>query len=245
MERFTLINKNSVSSVTVSMALSLVLVACRDTTPSSAPRTASQTRPPSTARTQYRTMTVTEPARYGKYSYKGQADLGLTVAIVQAGGGYSHFEGTTLFRSLAGRDAGREKARLEKMYGKAKIAAFMQTLTFSMRELTQLLRDNHIAMPPSPRLPPSNGHAVALAIYHDGIMPTGRFDCGYMMDHLMSHPIHVVLMHDINSERGHGASHNANFHMLLTRFVVDLKNFHPRPQGGHANSAHYQPKAKA
>ena len=100
----------------------------------------------------------------------------------------------------------------------------MQTFTFAMTDLLQLFIDNHVALPANPRVSPNDGKAMALAIYHDGIMPTGKYDCGYMMEHLMTHPIHVVLMHDINNRRGFGASHNASFHEILTATVMDLKN---------------------
>jgi hypothetical protein len=55
-------------------------------------------------------------------------------------------------------------------------------------------------------------------------MPDGKYDCGYMMEHLMTHPIHVVLMRDVNNQLGFGPRHNANFHIMLTRLVVDLKH---------------------
>jgi hypothetical protein len=81
-------------------------------------------------------------------------------------------------------------------------------------------------MSDTPRVSPQNGRELAMAIYHDGIMPNGKYDCGYMMEHLMTHPVHIVLMHDINVARGHGPTHNANFHIILTRVVIDLKNMY-------------------
>ena len=169
------------------------------------------------------TMTVTAPTMYSKNSYRGTPDLGLTAAIIDAGGGRGHFDGAKLFRVLADGKTKAETARLERMYAKAQIAAFMETLTFATNDLLQLFSYNHMAIP-KPRVAPSDGRALAFAMYHDGIMPTGKYDCGYMMEHLMSHPIHVVLMHDISNAHGHGPRHNANFHVLLTRVVLDLKN---------------------
>jgi hypothetical protein len=179
---------------------------------------------PPHAPSQQATMTMTAPALYTKYSYRGRPDLGLAVAIAQAGNRHGHFDGKTFLRTLAGRNVGSEKAHLERLYGKARVAAFVETLTFSMNDLTQVLRENHITLPSRPRVRPSDGRAMAWAIYHDGIMPNGRYDCGYMMEHLISHPIHVVIMRDVNNQRGHGPRHNANFHIILTRVVVDLKN---------------------
>lgn len=173
-------------------------------------------------------MTVVAPANYTEHSYRGKPDLGLTLAIVEAGGGANHFDSTRLFRTLAGRHAGAEAAKLDKLYGKARMAAFMQTFTYSMRDLVALFKLNGIALPRRSSVSASNGRSMAIAIYHAGIMPTGRYDCGYMMEHLMTHPIHIVLMHDINVARGHGPVHNANFHIILTRMVADLRDLYTR-----------------
>jgi hypothetical protein len=168
-------------------------------------------------------MTVTVPAKYRANSYRGAPDLGLTSALIIAGGGAGHFDAAKLFHVLGGPKTGAERAQLDRQYGRAKVDAFLQTFSFAMIELVQLFRDNHITLPAKPRVAPSDGRAMALAVYRDGIMPNGKYDCGYMMEHLMTHPIHVVLMHDIDNERGHGPKHNANFHIMLTRVVLDLK----------------------
>ena len=170
------------------------------------------------------TMTITSPAMYIHNSYRGTPDLGLALAIDEAGSRRGHFDANRLFGVLAGKNADAERNRLERLYGRGKFQAFMQTWTFSGRDLEQLLRYNHVTLPSSPRVSPSDGKAMSIAIYHDGIMPTGKFDCGYMMEHIMSHPIHVALMHDVDMHQLYGAKHNANFHVIFTRVVLDLKN---------------------
>lgn len=188
------------------------------------------TAPPATSG---QTITVTSPALYTEHSYRGQPDLGLTLAMVEAGGGPAHFDSVRLFRTLAGRHLNAESRKLRKLYGKAKMAAFMQTFNYAVHDLAMLFKINHIALPGRPSVSPNNGPALATAIYHAGIMPTGKYDCGYMMEHLMTHPIHIVLMHDINVAHGHGPQHNANFHIILTRMIVDLRNM----DRGHARTA--------
>jgi len=178
------------------------------------------------AQQSHNTMTITAPANYTEHSYRGKPDLGLTLALVQAGGGPQHFDSGRLFKTLAGPHAKAEQAKLERLYGKARMAAFMQTFTYAVNDLQNLFSINHIRMPDRPSVSPSNGRAMTVAIYHSGIMPTGKYDCGYMMEHLMTHPVHVVLMHDINVARGHGPVHNANFHIILTRMVADLRNMY-------------------
>lgn len=179
-----------------------------------------------------RAMTIIVPARYTSTSYRGRPDLGLLVALVEAGGGRGRFDSTKLLTVMAGGDPKPEVERLQKQYGHSRMDAFMQTFTFSMIDLLEILAYNHIALPRDPRIAPGDGRALTLAAYHDGIMLDGRFDCGYMMDHLMSRPVHIALMHDIDNVRGFGPSHNASFHTILTRAVVDLKNQylrHDRP----------------
>jgi hypothetical protein len=170
------------------------------------------------------TMTVTIPTNYHASSYRGQPDLGLTSALIVAGGGSGHFDAAKLFRVLAGPNRSSERARLDHIYGKAKVDAFLETFTFAMIDLVQLFRDNHITLPDRPRIAPSDGRAMSVAVYRDGIMSNGKYDCGYMMEHLMTHPIHIVLMHDIDNAHGHGPKHNANFHTMLTQVVMDLKH---------------------
>ena len=171
-----------------------------------------------------RTITVTAPAQYTEHSYRGTPDLALTYAILDAGGGPGRFNSAKLFRVLGGTHAKAEARKLEHMYGKAKMAAFMETFTFAMSDLQTLFKLNHIAPVDPPNGAHQKGRDLSMAIYHAGIMPNGRYDCGYMMEHLMTHPIHIVLMRDINVAHGHGPEHNANFHIILTRVILDLKD---------------------
>lgn len=190
---------------------------------------ASPAKAKATAKPASQTITVIAPARYTKNSYRGKPDLGLVVAMVEAGGGRGRFDATKLLTVLTGGNPKPEIARLQKHYGKGRIDAFVQTMTFSMVDLLQIFNYNHVALPDKPRVSPRDGRAIALAIYHDGIMPNGKYDCGYMMEHLMTHPIHIALMHDVDNVRGFGPSHNSSFHTILTRAVVDLKNTYGKP----------------
>ncbi len=171
---------------------------------------------------QVETMTVVSPANYTKHSYRGKPDLGLTLAVIEAGGGPEHFDSVRLFRVLGGANARSEAAKLQHEYGKARMAAFEQTFTFAMRDTVKVFSLNHIALPSQPSVSPHDGRAMAVDVYRDGVMPTGKFDCGYMMEHMMTHPVHMILMHDINDARDQGPSHNANFHIILTRLIADL-----------------------
>jgi hypothetical protein len=200
-------------------ALALIMTACAHSAPP-----AQNAKHATTSNTT--TITITAPANYTEHSYRGTPDLGLTLALVQAGGGPSHFSSARLFKTLAGSNARAEEAKLQRLYGKARLAAFMQTFDFAVRDLVSLFALNHIALPPGARVSPQNGRALTIAMYRDGVMPTGKYDCGYFMEHLMTHPVHIALMHDINVAHGHGPAHNANFHIVLTRMLADLRNMY-------------------
>lgn len=224
----------------------LMLASCVSSPqPASAPPSATAspraTAPPSAP--PKNTMEVVSPANYTERSYRGKPDLGLTLAIVQAGGGAKHFDSARLFRAMAGPYARTESAKLEHLYGKARMAAFMQTMNFAVRDMVLLFAINHIALPATPSISPNAGPRLATAIYRDGVMPTGKYDCGYMMEHLMTHPVHVVLMHDVAVAHGHGPAHNANLHIIMTRMIADLRDAQ-MATGKPAKSAEVQARAK-
>lgn len=168
------------------------------------------------------TITIVSPANYTQHSYRGRPDLGLTLAMVEAGGGVQHFDSMRLLQVLGGSKAPSEAAKLEHEYGKAKMAAFQQTFKFAVRDTATVLALNHMALPDRPSVSPHDGRSMTTDIYRDGVMPTGKFDCGYMMEHLVTHTVHIIVMHDINDARYQGPSHNANFHIILTRIIADL-----------------------
>jgi hypothetical protein len=170
------------------------------------------------------TITLTVPAHYNVHSYRGAPDLGLTMAIVQAGGGPRDFNSALLIQTLAGKHIWKEYAKLKHLYGKQRLLAFRNTFDFAVRDLVMLLSINHVALPRQPRIAPTDGQAITVAIYRDGIMPTGKYDCGYMMEHLMTHGLHMVLMREIDMAPGQGAANNANFHVILTRMIADLRD---------------------
>ncbi len=61
-------------------------------------------------------------------------------------------------------------------------------------------------------------------------MADGRFDVGYMIEHLLSRPIHKQLMDVANSDPTIGPAVNADFHIILTAEMNDLKTLYQLPQ---------------
>jgi hypothetical protein len=79
-----------------------------------------------------------------------------------------------------------------------------------------------VALPDTPSPSPTDGKALAAALYTLGVNPdTKTFDVEYMLDGLVTHPIHVAVMNDIDAKYGKPA--DANYHAVLTQAMTDLK----------------------
>ncbi len=156
--------------------------------------------------------------------YYGTPDLELTAALVQAGGGGEHFDAGQLVGVLAGSNKDAEVKHLTQMYGADGVTKFLGTFTFAINDALKIATSKGVAIPtPAPEIA-TDGRALSEALFKAGSMPSGRFDIGYMLEHLISRPIHVELMHDINAEATYGPAVNAQFHTILTTAIYDLKS---------------------
>jgi hypothetical protein len=158
------------------------------------------------------------PARYN-----GPPDLALTAAVVEAGGGPAAFSSRRLFSYLAGKDATNEATALTDRYGAQNVTQFFVTFdAFVNGALTQLTAKG-VALPAA-----KTGTADELTheLYQAGVIPDGRYDVGYMLEHLISRPMHVTLMHDVNANPAFGPTENAEFHVILTTAIQDLNRFY-------------------
>ena len=78
-----------------------------------------------------------------------------------------------------------------------------------------------VALPATPEPDPKDGKALAAALYTDGMAPDGAFSVEYMLDHLVTHPIHVQVMKDIDAK--YGPSADAAYHVVTLQIFQDLK----------------------
>jgi hypothetical protein len=159
---------------------------------------------------------------YHRTSYRGQPDLALAVSLVTAGGGPEHFDSAKLIGVLAGPNTDAEVAKLTKQYGADNVKAFLSTFTYAINDTLKFITAHKIALP-SPSPDPTDGKALSAALYKAGIMPDGRFDIGYMLEHVISHDGHVAIMKDMNEDPSIGPKTNAMFHVILTTAMKDLK----------------------
>jgi hypothetical protein len=155
--------------------------------------------------------------------YRGSPNLQLTLAVVIAGGGPQHFQAAKLIGALAGPLTNAEVAKLTKEYGAANVQSFLATFTFAIDDALGIVQRLKIPLPQQPLPDPKDGGKLSAALVRAGTMPDGRYDVGYMIDRMVSHDIHKVLMHDINDNPQFGPRANANFHVILTQAVLDLK----------------------
>jgi hypothetical protein len=152
--------------------------------------------------------------------YNGAPDLPLTLSMIEAGGGPTHFDSVTLVSTLAGASTKAEVAKLTKQFGADKLKSFLEVFNFVVSDSLAIVAKKKIALPSAPKPDPKDGKALSAALYTAGL-EDGKYNVEIMLDHLVSHPIHVQVMNDIDAK--YSSSIDANYHIILTQAVLDLK----------------------
>ena len=145
----------------------------------------------------------------GALGYVGKPNLPLTVSLVVAGGGPGKFETTTLVKSLAGDLTEAEVKSLTAKYGAEKIGQFVKTFEFVVADTLKIVTAAKIELP-APQADAKDGN----------------FDVEFMLDNLVSHPIHTKIMDDIDAKYGRTA--DQDYHIILTQTMKDLKAAYKR-----------------
>ena len=159
-------------------------------------------------------------ARFGGTVYKNNPKLTNTVAMIVAGGGPGKFSTGKLFGVLAGPVAKPEAAKLTKQFGAAGFAQYVKTFDFVVADSVKIVTAAKIKLP-APAPDPKNGKALAAALYTDGIDPKAGFNVEYMLDHLVTHPVHVQVMKDIDAK--YGVAADTAYHAVTLVIFKDLK----------------------
>ncbi len=155
--------------------------------------------------------------------YHGRPDLPLTAAVVAAGGGAKHFNAIVLLAKLTGPEDAAEVASLTRRFGKVRVGAFAATFDRAVGDALATATKAGVSLPKPPAHLADGGHLSA-ALIAAGTMGDGRFDVGYMLEHLVSRKIHVAIMHQLNADSNVGHQQNADFHIMLTALMMDLKS---------------------
>jgi len=153
-------------------------------------------------------------------SYNGAPMLGITNAMIAAGGGAKRFDAMNLVKVLAGDKTSAEVAKLQTQYGKDDVSSFLEVYDFLVADAFKIAGAKHVSLAAAPDPSPSDGRALAAALYQTGLT-RGSFDVEYMLDGLVSHPIHLQIMDDIDAKYGRSA--DANYHKVLQTAMTDLK----------------------
>jgi hypothetical protein len=168
------------------------------------------------------TMTASVGARFGGTVYTNNPKLTNTLALVVAGGGPKHFSTVTLFGVLADGKAAAEKAKLIKQFGAPGFAQYIKTFDFVVADALKIVTAAKVKLPAAPSPNPKDGKALAAALYADGVdAKTGSYNVEYMLDHLVTHPVHVQVMKDIDAK--YGLKADAAYHVVTLQIFKDLK----------------------
>ena len=158
--------------------------------------------------------------------YLGTPDLPLLAAMLAAGGGAKHFHGLTLSAMLTAQHHDDEVASLTSRFGARRMTTYFATFDTFVDEAVAVAIAKHVALPrPNPGLA-HNSYELAASLRAAGIMPDGRFDIGYFVEHLISRPIHKDVMDRVNADPKIGPAANGDFHFILTAEMNDLKSLY-------------------
>lgn len=164
---------------------------------------------------------VDQPTRFSGACcvYTGAPSLALTLSMIEAGGGPSSFNTVTLLKTLTGPQFDAEVGKLTNQYGKEQVAQFLKTFDFVVDDSLRIVTAKKIALPSQPNPNPRNGAALAGGLWTAGQSGQG-FNVEVMLDRLVSHPIHLQVMSDIDGKYGLAA--DAQYHAILTTAMKDL-----------------------
>ena len=151
-------------------------------------------------------------------TYVKSPDLPTTAALAQAGGGAANFSIATALTAMVGPDiTNKEVAKLTDQYGKKSVADWITVFNFVVQDGAATATSAGVTLPaPDPAL---QGKALASALVRDGIGDS-TFWTGTMLDHLVSHAVHLSVMDHIDKK--FGAAMDGNYHRITDQAMYDL-----------------------
>jgi hypothetical protein len=152
--------------------------------------------------------------------YTGAPALGVTLAVVEAGGGPKNYSTMTLLKVLGGAKTDAEIAKLSKQYGKPAIGQFVKTFDFIISDALHYVTVKHIKLPSQPAVDPKDGEKLAGALWGASSIGGGKHNVEVGLDHLVGHPLHLQIMKDIDAK--YGVAADAQYHVILLTALTDL-----------------------
>jgi hypothetical protein len=131
---------------------------------------------------------------------------------------------------LAAQHSADEVQRLDARFGVPRVQQYFRTFDTFVDASMFDMKIRHIRLPrPNPALA-HNPYVLAASLRAAGVMPDGRFDVGYFIEHLVSRPVHKDVMKAANALPTIGPKKNADFHVILTSEMDDLKSLYHLPR---------------
>ena len=152
--------------------------------------------------------------------YPGAPDLALTARLVAAGSPAGTFDSRALFTGAFATKWPGERARLSAKYGAQAVADCFKLLDFTVADALRIVKRDNVAVP----APGEATQPLTELLWQAGRTPNGRYDVGYMLEKLVSHPYHHEIMHDLDAH--FGATTNGNFHKVLGQLIEDGHSLH-------------------
>jgi len=159
--------------------------------------------------------------RFGGPVYSGAPALGVTAALVMAGGGPAKFSTAAALTTMLGKSTvTAEVAKLSKQYGAAEVRQWLKTFDFAVDDSLKIATAAGIKLPPAD--PKMTGKALATALVTAGKDADGVFQIEYLLDKAVSHKIHVQVMNDIDAAPGLGKKADLDYHMISNQAFYDV-----------------------
>jgi hypothetical protein len=159
--------------------------------------------------------------RFGGPVYTGAPALGVTAALVMAGGGPAKFSTAAALTTMVGKSTvAAEVAKLSKQYGAAEVNQWLKTFDFAVNDSLKIATAAGVKLPPAD--PKMTGKALATALVTAGKDADGVFQIEYLLDKAVSHKIHVQVMNDIDAASGLGKKADLDYHTISNQAFYDV-----------------------
>lgn len=155
---------------------------------------------------------------YGGPVYFGKPALGVTGAVVKAGGGAKNFSFPQAMQATLGKVAVQaETNKLAKTYGKQQVNTSMEIMTYAVKDALKRATEAGVKMPDPADL---SGQALVKKLVELGTTQDGTFWAGYMFDHTITHDLHQQVALDMNAQFGSKAVSTA--YKVMNQAMYDI-----------------------
>ena len=159
--------------------------------------------------------------RFGGPVYTGAPALGVTAALVMAGGGPAKFSTAAALTTMVGKaTVAAEVAKLSKQYGAAAVTQWLKTFDYAVGDSLKIATAKGIKLPAAD--PKMTGAKLATTLVTAGTDADGVFQIEFLLDKAVSHGIHVQVMNDIDKAPGFGKKADLDYHTISNQAFYDV-----------------------